>query len=76
MAPCVSDMESVGVLQAFVGHVRIFERAKLKYEIIICIFMKHSDGFLPLLSYLTIRIPHPKIADFLSNDIPPNRESR
>ena len=26
-------METVGVLQAFVGHVRIIERAKLKYEI-------------------------------------------
>ena len=37
MALCVFDKETVGVLQAFTGHMRIIERAKLKYEGIIYI---------------------------------------
>ena len=35
MAPCVFDMETVGVLQAFTRHVHIIERAKLSYEVIV-----------------------------------------
>ena len=45
MALCVFDMETVGVLQAFAGHVRIIYRAELKYKIVIYIFMKHLDDF-------------------------------
>ena len=45
MVPSVFDMETVGVFQAFAGHVCIIERAKLKYEIIIYILMKHLDDF-------------------------------
>ena len=45
MAPCVFGMKTVCVLLAFAGHVRIIEMAKLKYEIIIYIFMKHLADF-------------------------------
>ena len=45
MALWVFNMDTVGILQAFAGHVHTIKRPKLRYEVIIYIFTKHLDDF-------------------------------